>query len=76
MSDDKSKRGRQDKAKVAGREAYEVSYVARKFGTSVKVVRSVISLIGNGRNKVYKELRRRLGIRGRSKPKGRKRRAR
>lgn len=31
MPDDKTKRGKQDRSKVAGGEKYEVAYVAKKF---------------------------------------------
>jgi hypothetical protein len=34
MSDDKTKRGAADRSKVAGGEAYEVDYFAKKHGIS------------------------------------------
>ncbi len=49
MSDDKSKRGSADRAKVAGGEPYEVEYFARKHGISQAQARNLISEVGNDR---------------------------
>jgi hypothetical protein len=57
MPDDKSKRGRADRNKVAGGEAYEVDYVAKKLGVTAEQVKSAIKKVGNDRAKVEAELR-------------------
>jgi len=58
MADTKSNRGRaQDRAKVAGGQAYEVNYEAGKTGTSASEVRDAVKKAGNSRDRVEKELR-------------------
>ncbi|MFT4119170.1 DUF3606 domain-containing protein [Bradyrhizobium sp.] len=52
MADNKSKRGKQDRARVAGNEGYEVSYFARKHGISAEQARNLIKKIGNNREKL------------------------
>jgi hypothetical protein len=50
-------RGRnQDRKRVAGGKNYEVSYVAKKTGSSKKQVKKAIKKAGNSRRKVEKEL--------------------
>lgn len=52
MPDDKSKRGAPDRRMVAGAEAYEVSYFARKHGITQNEARALIKRIGNNRAKL------------------------
>ena len=61
MPDDKSKRGKQDRDKVAGGEPYEIAYVAKKFGVSEDTVKQVQQSVGPSRDKVYAELEKRTG---------------
>ena len=56
MADSKKKRGKSDRAKISGKESYEVYYVARKYGVSADAVRKVIKRVGNTRKKVYAAL--------------------
>jgi Protein of unknown function (DUF3606) len=52
-----SKRGsKADRARISGKQRYEVYYVARKFGVSADTVRAAIKKVGNMRAKVYAEL--------------------
>jgi Protein of unknown function (DUF3606). len=57
MPDNKRKRGKADRLKVARLESYEVAYVAKKFAVTAAKVRAVIKRVGNSRRKVYAELR-------------------
>ncbi|UFZ07276.1 DUF3606 domain-containing protein [Bradyrhizobium ontarionense] len=55
----KSARGRkQDRARVAGGQDYEVGYEAKKSGRSAQAVKKAIKKVGNGRNKVERKLAR------------------
>jgi Protein of unknown function (DUF3606) len=56
MADSKQKRGKSDRARISGKEPYEVYYVARKYGVSADTVRKVIKRVGNTRKKVYAAL--------------------
>jgi hypothetical protein len=49
MADDKTKTGTADRSRVAGGEGYEVSYFARKHGTTTEQTRQLIARIGNDR---------------------------
>ena len=49
MSDDTSKRGAADRRTVAGGEAYEVEYFAKKHGITVQQARDLIARHGNSR---------------------------
>jgi hypothetical protein len=50
-------RGRkQDRAKVAGAQKYEVSYESKKTGKSAAAVKKAVKKVGNTRNKVEKRL--------------------
>jgi hypothetical protein len=52
-------RGRkQDRARVAGRQRYEVSYEAKKTGASAKRVKRAVKRVGNSRKKVERRLAR------------------
>ena len=51
-------RGRkQDRARVAGGQKYEVSYEANKTGRSASAVKKAVKKVGNGRKKVERRLR-------------------
>jgi hypothetical protein len=54
MADNKSKRGKADRRKVAGGEGYEVSYFARKHGITADQAKTLIKKIGNDRAKLNK----------------------
>ncbi|MCC8960415.1 DUF3606 domain-containing protein [Bradyrhizobium sp. Pear77] len=50
-------RGRkQDRARVAGGQDYEVSYEAKKTGRSAASVKKAVKKVGNSRNQVEKRL--------------------
>jgi hypothetical protein len=55
MPDDKSKRGGPDRQQVAGDEAYEVSYFAKKHGISRDRAEMLIAKFGNDRAKLDAE---------------------
>jgi hypothetical protein len=53
----KTARGRkQDRAKVAGGQTYEVSYESRKTGRSASAVKKAVKEVGNSRKRVEKRL--------------------
>lgn len=55
----KSTRGRkQDRARVAAGQDYEVSYEAKKTGRSATAVKKAVKKVGNSRKKVTKQLSR------------------
>ena len=56
--DNRRRRGRSDRIRVADGERYEAHLVARKFRVGLAVVLSVIKRVGNLRSRVYNELRR------------------
>ena len=52
-------RGRkQDRARVAGRQDYEVSYTAKKTRKSAASVRKAVKRVGSSRKRVVKALKR------------------
>lgn len=51
MADDKTKRGRQDRARVARTEAYEVHYFARKHGLTREQAEEILRQAGSSRRK-------------------------
>lgn len=54
----KTKRGRkQDRARVAGGQDYEVRYEARKTKKSAKRVKAAVKRVGSSRKKVERALR-------------------
>jgi len=56
----KTPRGRkQDRARVAGGQDYEVRYEARKTRKSASAVKKTVKKVGNSRKKVEKTLKRR-----------------
>ena len=53
----KTSRGRkQDRAKVAGGQDYEVRYEAKKSGRSAAAVKKTVKKVGNSRTKVEQKL--------------------
>jgi hypothetical protein len=52
MADDKSKRGQQDRSRVAGDEPYEVDYLAKKHGITRDQAQSLIKQHGNDRERI------------------------
>ena len=53
----KTARGRkQDRARVAGGQAYEVQYEAKKTGKSAPAVKKAVKKVGNARKRVEKRL--------------------
>ena len=52
MADNKSKRGGNDRRRVAGGEGYEVNYFARKHGISKDQAQKLIDQVGNDREKL------------------------
>jgi Protein of unknown function (DUF3606) len=55
----KTARGRkQDRARVAGKQDYEVSYEAKKTRKSASAVKKTVKKVGNSRKRVEKALKR------------------
>jgi hypothetical protein len=53
----KTARGRkQDRARVAGRQKYEVGYESKKTGRSASAVKKAVKKVGNSRKQVEKRL--------------------
>ncbi|MEY9537879.1 hypothetical protein ABIE85_000939 [Bradyrhizobium diazoefficiens] len=53
----KTARGRkQDRARVAGGQDYEVQYEAKKTGKSAPAVKKAVKTVGNARKRVEKRL--------------------
>ena len=52
MADDRTKRGANDRSKVAGGEGYEVSYFAKKHNITAEQARDLIRQVGNDREKL------------------------
>jgi hypothetical protein len=52
MPDDKRKRGKADRSRVAGKEGYEVAYFAKKHGITQDQARRLIRKLGNDRAKL------------------------
>lgn len=57
MADNKRKRGKADRSKVARLQRYEIAYIAKKFGVSLDTVRRIIRSVGHSRRKIYATLR-------------------
>ena len=54
----KTARGRkQDRARVAGKQEYEVSYEAKKTRKSASAVKKAVKKVGNSRKRVEKALK-------------------
>ena len=60
MADDKRKKGKRDRSRVAAGQDYEVQYEARKTKRSPSAVRKAVKRVGNTRKKVTKALTRRM----------------
>ncbi len=56
MADDKTKRGKSDRSKIAAGEKYEVAYAAKKAKTTPAAVKAAIKKVGNARPAVEKAL--------------------
>ena len=55
----KSTRGRkQDRARVTGRQDYEVQYTAKKTRKSAAAVKKAVEMVGSSRKRVVKALKR------------------
>ncbi len=54
MPDNKSKRGKADRSRVAGNEGYEVNYFANKHGITREQARNLIKKVGSNRDKLNK----------------------
>jgi len=52
MSDDKKKRGYQDRSKINKNEPYEVGYAAKEMKTSPAKIHEAIAEVGPSRTKV------------------------
>ncbi|MGJ5202994.1 DUF3606 domain-containing protein [Bradyrhizobium sp. HKCCYLR20261] len=50
--------GKQDRARVAGGQDYEVRYEAKKTGRSASAVKKAVKKVGNSRKKVTRKLAR------------------
>jgi hypothetical protein len=48
MSDNPSKRGRQDRSKVAVMERHELRYWCKKFGCTQQALRDAVDAVGHG----------------------------
>jgi hypothetical protein len=57
MSDDKNKRGEQDRRRVNPNEDYEVRHEAEKLGVSTERVRAAIKKVGDSREAIEREIR-------------------
>jgi hypothetical protein len=57
MTDDKSKRGPQDRSRVNLSEDYEVRYWSKKFKVTPDLLRAAVEKVGNGAAAVEKELK-------------------
>jgi len=55
MSDDKNKKGAQDRSKVSGSENYEVQYFKDKMGVSSQAVTGAIRATGSNDRKVLEK---------------------
>jgi len=55
---DTARGGKQDRARVASGQDYEVGYEARKTGKSRGAVKRAVKKVGVGRKRVERELRR------------------
>lgn len=57
MAKKQTPRGRkQDRARVAGKQDYEVSYESKKTGKSKPAVKKAVRKVGNSRKRVEKRL--------------------
>ncbi len=57
MSDNRSKKGQQDRSKINLEEDYEVTYWSEKFGVTRTSLRAAVAKVGNSAAAVQQELR-------------------
>jgi hypothetical protein len=57
MTDDKTKRGPEDRGKVAGDQDYEIERFAVKHGITIEKARALIARVGNNREKLDEAVR-------------------
>lgn len=57
MSDDRAKRGPQDRSRISLSEDYEVRYWSEKFGVSKERLAQAVKKVGNSAAAVEKELK-------------------
>ena len=60
MTDNKKKKGKQDRRMINSTENYELDFVAKKFNLKRADVLAAIKKVGNKRSEVYKFLRDRM----------------
>ena len=58
MSDDKTKRGPQDRAKINVQEKYEMDYWSKKFGVTRDQLRNAVKRVGPSAAAVEREIKR------------------
>jgi hypothetical protein len=58
MTDDKSKKGPQDRTRINLNEHYEVEYWSHKFGVTPQQLRDAVLKVGNSVEAVERELKR------------------
>jgi Protein of unknown function (DUF3606) len=56
MSDDPSKKGKQDRSRINTSEDYEVRYWSKKFGVSPEKLKAAVRKVGNSVIAVQQEL--------------------
>lgn len=56
MSDDKSKKGPQDRSRISTSEDYEVRYWCEKFGVTADELKAAVKKVGNSAAAVEREL--------------------
>jgi hypothetical protein len=57
MSDDRSKKGMQDRTRINTSEDYELRYWSEKFGVSQDRLKAAVQKVGNSVSAVEKELK-------------------
>jgi len=57
MSDDRSKKGMQDRTRINTSENYELRYWSEKFGVSQERLKQAVQKVGNSVSAVEKELK-------------------
>jgi hypothetical protein len=56
MSDDRKKKGAQDRSRINTGEDYEVRYWSKKFGVSPEKLKAAVKKVGNSAAAVQQEL--------------------
>jgi hypothetical protein len=56
MSDDRKKKGEQDRSRINTGEDYEVRYWSKKFGVSPEKLKAAVKKVGNSAAAVQQEL--------------------